>query len=303
MKHGVGKVKWSSIAAKLPGRIGKQCRERWFNHLDPSIKKGDWTNEEEQIIYEAQKCFGNRWCEISKLLPGRTENAVKNRWNSCAMKKWLKDRSFEPGPTQVMKHSSKAEMRDAVIQFKKNINGSGIELSQEALVALSAFDDDTSEEESDREESIASSQLPHLSSADRSQSNDKVRALQDDAMYFLKTASSDSTVLSNILRFDTTDQQQNAHENNGGIDTRNYMRSIDGEGARSPFQGLKVEQDHSTREVADALYQLKKSPLPFNGSGSGSSSNLQVTVQQSPYQSGHVTPQETPQWKRARGGK
>eukprot|EP01040_Poterioochromonas_malhamensis_P005053 gene5052-5416_t len=301
MKHGVGKVKWSSIAAKLPGRIGKQCRERWFNHLDPSIKKGDWTNEEEQIIYEAQKCFGNRWCEISKLLPGRTENAVKNRWNSCAMKKWLKDRSFEPGPTQVMKHSSKAEMRDAVIQFKKNINGSGIELSQEALVALSAFDDDTSEEESDREESIASSQLPHLSSADRSQSNDKVRALQDDAMYFLKTASSDSTVLSNILRFDTTDQQQNAHENNGGIDTRNYMRSIDGEGARSPFQGLKVEQDHSTREVADALYQLKKSPLPFNGSGSGSSSNLQVTVQQSPYQSGHVTPQETPQWKRARG--
>lgn len=60
MKHGVGKVKWSSIAAKLPGRIGKQCRERWFNHLDPSIKKGDWSNEEEQIIYEAQKCFGNR---------------------------------------------------------------------------------------------------------------------------------------------------------------------------------------------------------------------------------------------------
>jgi len=40
MKHGVGKIKWSVIASKLPGRIGKQCRERWFNHLDPTIVKG-----------------------------------------------------------------------------------------------------------------------------------------------------------------------------------------------------------------------------------------------------------------------
>ena len=57
---GVGRVKWSSIAELLPGRIGKQCRERWFNHLDPSIKKGDWARNEEVIIYEAQRHFGNR---------------------------------------------------------------------------------------------------------------------------------------------------------------------------------------------------------------------------------------------------
>ena len=89
-KYGVGNIKWSAIANELPGRIGKQCRERWFNHLDPAINRADWSLEEERVLFEAQKVCGNRWSEIAKQLPGRAENAVKNRYNSLITKKIAK---------------------------------------------------------------------------------------------------------------------------------------------------------------------------------------------------------------------
>jgi len=74
--------KWSVIAQHVPGRIGKQCRERWLNNLDTSVKKTPWTQEEDDLLLRYQAQLGNRWCEISKLLPGRPENSVKNRYNS-----------------------------------------------------------------------------------------------------------------------------------------------------------------------------------------------------------------------------
>ena len=52
--HGVGNIKWSVIAAELPGRLGKQVRERWYNHLDPNVNKGPWTDAEDKLIMDMQ---------------------------------------------------------------------------------------------------------------------------------------------------------------------------------------------------------------------------------------------------------
>jgi len=82
-----GTKKWAQIAELVPGRVGKQCRERWLNHLRTDVKKTAWTEEEDATLIRAQQELGNRWSAIARLLPGRPENSVKNRWNSLCNKR------------------------------------------------------------------------------------------------------------------------------------------------------------------------------------------------------------------------
>ncbi|XP_062153267.1 transcription factor WER-like [Alnus glutinosa] len=85
-QHGEGQ--WNHVAKKTGlKRCGKSCRLRWMNYLSPNVKLGDFTEQEEDLIIRLHNLLGNRWSLIAKRVPGRTDNQVKNYWNTHLSKK------------------------------------------------------------------------------------------------------------------------------------------------------------------------------------------------------------------------
>ncbi|KAK4358131.1 hypothetical protein RND71_023741 [Anisodus tanguticus] len=82
-----GTDNWTIIASKFKDKTTRQCRRRWFTYLNSDFKKGGWSPEEDMLLCEAQKIFGNRWTEIAKVVSGRTDNAVKNRFTTLCKKR------------------------------------------------------------------------------------------------------------------------------------------------------------------------------------------------------------------------
>jgi hypothetical protein len=116
-----GPRNWVKLAEMLPGRIGKQCRERWTNHLSPEVARSGWTAAEDARLVDLFRNYGNRWTLIAAYMDGRTDNDVKNRWNSSLKRRIDRISKGEPEfkkrgrkPKLVKTQSSECESPDVV---------------------------------------------------------------------------------------------------------------------------------------------------------------------------------------------
>ncbi|OWM75154.1 hypothetical protein CDL15_Pgr012640 [Punica granatum] len=136
-------------------RCGKSCRLRWINYLRPDLKRGSFTAQEERTIIDVHRILGNRWSQIAKHLPGRTDNEVKNFWNSCIKKKLIAQ-GLDPNTHNLLPshHQKKAS------SSSNSSNTSTFSLLHKQLSSVFQIDDGP------REVKIPFVTLPSLSSYD-----------------------------------------------------------------------------------------------------------------------------------------
>jgi Myb-like DNA-binding domain len=119
-------MKWTVVAGSLPDRTGKQCRERYVNHLNPRLKNSDWTPVEDATIFHLYNTIGSHWAKMSKIIPGRTDNGIKNRFHNIR-------RQYEREDTHRLRLSNvddyKEEIRhDRLRNFPDHLTGKALKL-------------------------------------------------------------------------------------------------------------------------------------------------------------------------------
>ncbi|KAK6133682.1 hypothetical protein DH2020_032592 [Rehmannia glutinosa] len=112
-----GTENWAIIASTFKDKTTRQCRRRWFTYLNSDFKKGGWSPEEDMLLCEAQKIFGNRWTEIAKVVSGRTDNAVKNRFTTLCKKRAKRE--------ALAKENNTINLNNKRVIFRNGLNTDG----------------------------------------------------------------------------------------------------------------------------------------------------------------------------------
>ncbi|XVF73979.1 hypothetical protein PTKIN_Ptkin13bG0024900 [Pterospermum kingtungense] len=116
--HVHGEVYWHSLP-KAAGllRCGKSCRLRWINYLRPYLKRGNFTKEEDELIIKLYSLLGNKWSLIAGRLPGRTDNEIKNYWNTHIKRKLI-SRGIDPQTHRPLNTNNTAKATAIELDFK-----------------------------------------------------------------------------------------------------------------------------------------------------------------------------------------